>query len=164
MPPESYQGKSHSVFFGYITILAIAELSISALVVARFNSHHNYDSISERDRIRYVLLASCWTVFFCSTYIILVRRDGTRSFMTSASSHGTLFISTWFIWAAAAIAITELLARGLHCSVPTKSAYCPEIIALQSIAWIILTGVTSTIIFIMYYAIRYGVRSQQVSA
>jgi hypothetical protein len=47
-----------------------SQLGISAFLVDRFNIHHNFFRISERNRTRYVLFCSIWTILFIPISLI----------------------------------------------------------------------------------------------
>ena len=59
-----------------------------------YNSHHNYLSLSVRDRSRYILFTSCWTVFFSLFYLALSWHSSSNgSVLTSVLSHGLLYVA-----------------------------------------------------------------------
>lgn len=58
-----------------------------------YNSHHNYLSVNVRDRTRYILFTSCWTVLFSLFYLALfLHSASTGSVLTSVLSHGVLYV------------------------------------------------------------------------
>lgn len=65
------------------------QLAISAWLTSRYNAHHNYLSITERDRTRFLLFTSIWTVVISALY------SGfffglTDSVVSSVGSHAVL--------------------------------------------------------------------------
>ena len=55
----------------------------------RFNENDNYLDVAVRDRIRFLLFISWWTVFFCSIYGILFALSSSNA-LISVASHGVL--------------------------------------------------------------------------
>lgn len=71
-----------------------AQIAISGWLVGMYNSHHNYLSLSVRDRSRYILFTSCWTVFFSLFYLALFWHAASNgSVLTSVLSHGVLYVT-----------------------------------------------------------------------
>lgn len=70
----------------------LQQLSISAWLTSRFNSHHNFFNTSERDRTRFLLFTSIWTVVFSAVYTMLFFHSPDGSFLTSVGSHGILCV------------------------------------------------------------------------
>ena len=60
--------------------------------MSRFNLYHNYRNISERDRVRFVLFCSCWTVVFSILYGVLFFTMSTSIFV-SVLSHIVLCVT-----------------------------------------------------------------------
>jgi len=132
------------IFFGFI------ELSISAWLVSRFNANHNYVSTIERDRVRYLLFVSSWTIFFSFLFLILfLHSASTGSIMTGVGSHGIYLLFTWLFWSAGVAAITENLGGGLSCSNNRRFVYCNQLNALMAFAWIEWSLVTVAFAFVL---------------
>jgi len=55
MTVDNHVKRGHPIVFALILIFAIIELSISAWLTSKYNAHHNYHNISQRDRVRFVL-------------------------------------------------------------------------------------------------------------
>ena len=71
----------------------IQQLAISAWLVAKYEAHNNYPSIGVRDRTRFLLFTSSWTIFFSMFYLILfLHSASTGSIMTSVASHLLLYV------------------------------------------------------------------------
>jgi hypothetical protein len=69
------------------------QLAISAWLTSRFDRYHDYTGLTERDRTRFVLFASCWTIFFSVIYMLLfLHSASTGSAMTSVLSHAILCV------------------------------------------------------------------------
>ncbi|KAF9007954.1 hypothetical protein BDQ17DRAFT_1539681 [Cyathus striatus] len=139
--------RGHPIAFSFLILFAIIELSISAWLVSRFNAHHNYQNTTERDRVRYVLFCSTWTVVFSCLYLVLFLHSATGSVLTSVASH-TIFLSlSWILWVAAAAAVTQMLGGGLNCKTQDLFQYCGQLNALEGFAWLI--WILLTFIFIV---------------
>ena len=57
--------------------------------MSRFNLRHDYLSIDVRDRTRFLLFTSCWTIFFGLFYFALFLHS-TSGLLTSVLSHAIL--------------------------------------------------------------------------
>lgn len=55
----------------------------------QFNDNNNYFDVTVRDRIRFLVFASWWTVLFCSLYGLLFVRSSI-GLLLSVMSHGVL--------------------------------------------------------------------------
>lgn len=85
--PSNTHSDSHWLFL---------QLAISAWLVSHFNKHHNYSGTSERDRVRFLLFSSIWTVVFGALYMVLFWHSASGSVATSVLSHGILWASRIF--------------------------------------------------------------------
>ncbi|KIP03209.1 hypothetical protein PHLGIDRAFT_77973 [Phlebiopsis gigantea 11061_1 CR5-6] len=147
--------RGHPITLGLIIFFAIIELAISAWLTSRYNAHHNYLSVTERDRTRFLLFTSIWTIVLSSLYSVLFFHSATGSFLTSVGSHGIYMFLTWVFWLAGAAAITDTLGGGLNCG-RDSITYCGQLNSLEAFAWvefvlttfalvvILLRGVTAT--------------------
>jgi hypothetical protein len=169
MAIDKHIRRGHPIIFGLMVFFAIIELSISAWLVSRFNANHNFVSTTERDRVRYLLFLSCWTVFFSFLYLVLfLHSASTGSTLTSVGSHAIYLFITWLFWTAGAAAITETLGGGLNCSNNKRFVYCGQLNALMAFAWIEWSVVTVAFAFVLVRGIIVarrgdGYRSQLVS-
>lgn len=85
------------IIFGIIQVCSICsrslfgadsnQLALSAWLTSRYNMNHDYLNISERDRVRYVLFCSIWTVVFSFFFFILFIHSATGSVLTSVAAH-----------------------------------------------------------------------------
>ncbi|KAI0706158.1 hypothetical protein BC835DRAFT_1260474 [Cytidiella melzeri] len=129
--------RGHPITFGLIIAIAIIELAITSWLVSRFNAHHNYFSTDERDRTRFLLFASIWTIFFSFLYMLLFLHSASSgSVLTSVGSHGVFMFITWIFWTAGAAAITQTLGGGLNCGYVLGVTYCDQLNAAEAFAWI----------------------------
>lgn len=65
-----------------------AELNVFAhYALLILQARHDYFSLTERDRVRYTLFASIWTVVFSFLYLVLFMHSATGSVLTSVASH-----------------------------------------------------------------------------
>ncbi|KAI0789435.1 hypothetical protein C8Q75DRAFT_765639 [Abortiporus biennis] len=146
---DDHVRRGHPIVFGLIIGFAIIELSISAWLTARFNQHHNYPSTSVRDKTRYLLFASIWTIFFSLFYFVLFLHSPSSSVMTSVASHLIFLFVTWVFWLAGAAAITAALSGGLDCGHPGV-VYCGQQNALEAFAWIEWILVFFALVFVIF--------------
>jgi len=149
MAYDDHIRRGHPIVFGLILLFSIIELSISAYLTARYNHNHNYRSISQRDRVRFVLFCSTWTIVGCLFFILLFLHSAAGSIMTSVAAHLVFLIITWIMWTAAAAAVTEMTGGGLNCSTQTIFVYCGQLNALMAFAWIIWVLITLALIVVI---------------
>jgi len=149
MQIDNHIKRGHPIVFGLLIFFGIIELSLSAFLTSKFNQHHNYRNLSERDRVRFVLFCSTWTVTFSTLFLVLFLHSATGSVLTSVGAHLLFLTLTWIMWTAAAAAVTEMLGGGLNCSTQDIFVYCGQLNALEGFAWIIWILVTLTLIFVI---------------
>ena len=58
--------------------------------MSRFNLRHDFLSIDVRDRTRFLLFCSSWTIFFSLFYFALFLHSPTGGVLTSVLSHTVL--------------------------------------------------------------------------
>ncbi|EIW63824.1 uncharacterized protein TRAVEDRAFT_157574 [Trametes versicolor FP-101664 SS1] len=148
---DNHIRRGHPVIFGFIIFFSIIELAISAWLVSRFNLRHDYLSIDVRDRTRYLLFTSCWTIFFSLFYFALFLHSPTGGIMTSVLSHAVFLFLTWVLWTAGAAAITAALGGGLNCS--AHFTYCGQLNALEGFAWVVWIFVTFALLVVFFRGI-----------
>ncbi|KAF8221795.1 hypothetical protein L208DRAFT_1462280 [Tricholoma matsutake] len=161
--------RGHPIAFSILLLFSIIEIAISSWLVSRYNSHHNYRNFTNRDRVRYTLFASTWTVVGSIFYLILFLHSPDGSILTSVASHLVFLSLTWIIWTAAAISITTMLSGGLNCSTQKTFVYCGQLNALEGFAWMIWIIVTVVLIIVLIRGISAarrgdGYRGQLVMA
>ncbi|KAH9923683.1 uncharacterized protein B0H18DRAFT_459984 [Fomitopsis serialis] len=146
---DNHVRRGHPIVFGLIVFFGIIEVAISGWLTGMYNSHHNYLSHSVRDRTRYILFTSCWTVFFSLFYLALFWHSAsTGSVATSVMSHGVFLFITWVLWVAAAASITSALNGGLDCNI--HYTYCGQLNALEAFAWIEWIMITFALVVVFF--------------
>ncbi|PSS29777.1 hypothetical protein EW026_g6039 [Hermanssonia centrifuga] len=160
--------RGHPIVFGLLILFAIIELALSAWLTSRYNAHHNFPSTGVRDRTRFLLFTSIWTVFFSFLYMILFLHSASSgSVLTSVGSHGIFLFITWVFWIAGSAAITAALGGGLNCGRDPIN-YCDQLNALEAFGWIETVLTTFAILIVMFRGISAsrrgdGLRGQLVS-
>ncbi|KXN85993.1 hypothetical protein AN958_10603, partial [Leucoagaricus sp. SymC.cos] len=124
-------------------------LAISGWLVGRFNSHHNYHSLGERDRVRYFLFVSAWTVLLFPLFLFFF-----LSFAASVLSNIIFLLITWVIWLAASAALTESVGGGLNCSTNNVFRYCGQVNALIAFGWITWIFLTFALLCCIFLGVR----------
>ncbi|KAI0931228.1 hypothetical protein AcW1_001316 [Taiwanofungus camphoratus] len=145
--------RGHPIVFSIIIVFGIIEIAISGWLVGQYNSHHNFPSNSVRDRSRFLLFTSSWTVFFSLFYVALFQHflsDG--SILTSLLSHAVFLFITWVFWLAGAASITSSLGGRLNCS-HDHVPYCGQLNALEAFAWIEWAFITLTLVVVFLRAV-----------
>ncbi|KAK7464230.1 hypothetical protein VKT23_006396 [Stygiomarasmius scandens] len=151
---DSHLRRGHPITFGLMIVFGIIELALSAWLTSRFNARHDYSSLTERDRVRFVLFASCWTVVLGLFYGILFWHSSTGSVLTSVASHLVFLILSWIIWTAAAASVTEMLGGGLNCGNQNIFNYCGQLNALEAFAWLEWILITFALIVVLFRGIK----------
>ncbi|KAG7451975.1 uncharacterized protein BT62DRAFT_940988 [Guyanagaster necrorhizus] len=151
---DSHVRRGHTITFGLLILFAIITLSISAWLTSEFNKHGHQNGISQRDRVRYVLFASTWTIVFSTFYLVLFLYSATGSVLISIASHLIFLFLTWVIWTAAAAAITQNLGGGLNCKTQDVFVYCSQLNALEAFCWIEWVLVTLAILFVIVRGVQ----------
>ncbi|KIK29940.1 hypothetical protein PISMIDRAFT_26895 [Pisolithus microcarpus 441] len=103
------------------------QLAISAWLTSRFNARHDYFSVTERDRTRFILFASIWTTVLSLCYLLFFFAMPTNP-LSSVLSLMVFLILTWIFWTAGAASITATLGGGLNCR---------RLNAMEAFAWIL---------------------------
>ncbi|KAK0493228.1 hypothetical protein EDD18DRAFT_1181119 [Armillaria luteobubalina] len=156
MTLDSHVRRGHpiTIIFGFLILFGIITLSISAWFTSQFNEHGHQNGITQRDRIRYILFASTWTVVFSTFYLVLFLHFDTGSVLTSIASHFIFLFLTWVIWTAAAASITQNLGGDLDCKTEDVFVYCDQLNALGAFCWIEWILVTLAIFFVIFRGIQ----------
>ncbi|KAH8818566.1 hypothetical protein DL96DRAFT_1714864 [Flagelloscypha sp. PMI_526] len=149
MTVDSHIKRGHPITFGLLVLFGAIELALSAWLTARFNKRHDYSGITERDRVRFCLVASIWTVVFSIFYLVLFTYASRGGMLTSILSHIVYLSLTWVIWTAAAASVTELLGGGLNCNNQDEFSYCGQLNALEAFAWIEWLLVTFGLVIVL---------------
>ncbi|KIJ66548.1 hypothetical protein HYDPIDRAFT_86654 [Hydnomerulius pinastri MD-312] len=144
---DNHMRRGHPIVFGLIIFFSIIELAISAYLTARFNQHHNYFNVAERDRTRFLLFTSIWTLALSALYMFFFF-SMPSGVMSSVASHIGFLLLTWIFWTAGAASITAALGGGLNCRTQNVFVYCGQLNALEGFAWVIWILVTFAIIVV----------------
>ncbi|KAF5392172.1 hypothetical protein D9757_001605 [Collybiopsis confluens] len=150
---DSHIQRGHPVITFLLALFGIVELAISSWLTSRFNRFHDYTDLSERDRVRFTLFASTWTVSTALFIGLMFTFHSSASAATSILVHVVWLFLTWVIWTAAAAAITEMLGGGLNCNDVTGFNYCGQLNALEAFAWILWVITTLAFIVVIIRAI-----------
>ncbi|KAJ7184542.1 hypothetical protein C8R46DRAFT_1064372 [Mycena filopes] len=145
--------RGHPFTFGAIIFVGLIELSLSAWLTSRFNMLHNQRSLSERDRVRFTLFSSTWTVFLSALMLILFLHSPDGSVLTSVLTHLVFLGFTWIMWTAAAASVTEMLGGGLNCKTQDAYVYCNQLNALEGFAWLEWLLITFAIVVVLFRGI-----------
>ncbi|KAJ6567149.1 hypothetical protein B0H19DRAFT_1139715 [Mycena capillaripes] len=146
--------RGHPIIFGLIILFGLIELALSAWLTSRFNMLHNQRSLSERDRVRFALFTSTWTIFFSGLMAVLFWHSSDGSVLTSVLAHLIFLGFSWIMWAATAAAVTEMLGGGLNCKTQDAYVYCNQLNALEGFAWLEVLLVTFAIIVVLVRGIQ----------
>ncbi|KAJ6601003.1 hypothetical protein DFH09DRAFT_1020226 [Mycena vulgaris] len=149
MSMDTHVRRGHPITLGLIILFGIIELSLAAWLTSQFNKHKNERTLSERDRVRFTLFASTWTIAFSTLFLILFMHSANGSILTSVLSHLVFLGFTWIIWTAAAAAITQMLGGGLNCKTQDAFVYCNQLNALEGFAWVEWLLVTFAILVVI---------------
>ncbi|KAJ7778807.1 hypothetical protein DFH07DRAFT_796059 [Mycena maculata] len=146
---DTHVRRGHPITFGLIILFGIIELALAAWLTAKFNTLHNERSLTERDRVRFTLFTSTWTVFFSSLIVVLFWHSPDGSVLTSVLSHIVFLGFSWLMWTASAAAVTEMLGGGLNCKTQDVYVYCNQLNALEGFAWLEWLLVTFAIVVVL---------------
>ncbi|KAH8094641.1 hypothetical protein BXZ70DRAFT_350502 [Cristinia sonorae] len=145
MSYDHHVRRGHPITMGLIIFFSIIQLSISAWLTSQFNKHHNYLSISIRDKTRFILFTSIWTIVVAFLFMILFLHSAGGSVLTSVGSHAVFLFITWVFWLAAAASITAAYNGGLNCS-GNHIVYCGQQNAQEGFAWLLWVLTTFALI------------------
>ncbi|TDL28089.1 hypothetical protein BD410DRAFT_343691 [Rickenella mellea] len=150
MAIDKHVRRGHPIVFGLIIFFAIIQASLATWLTQRFNQHHNYLSVSVRDRTRFLLFTGWWTVFFSLWYLVLFWHAPSQgSVLTSVGSHGVFLLLTWIFWTAGAASITAALGGGYNCSrIDFSVPYCNQLNALEGEYTICCSAIINSQIFL----------------
>jgi len=155
MAVDEHVRRGHPILLGLIITIGIVELGISGFLTGRYNSRHDYPNRSIRDRARFLLFASIWTVFIGLFYLVLFLHSSSGSILTSVGSHLAFFALSWVFWTSGAAAITAALGGGHNCStLKYHLPYCNQLNALEGFAWVEWILFTFGLIVVIALAIR----------
>ncbi|KAG9096696.1 hypothetical protein FS749_007948 [Ceratobasidium sp. UAMH 11750] len=152
---DTHIRRGHPITFSLLIFFGIIEGAIATWLTTQFNRHHNYLSLSVRDRTRLITFTSWWTVLFCAILLALFMRSPTGSMTTSVLVHLVFLGITWVLWVAGAASITAALGGGNNCSnTQEQIVYCNQLNALEGFAWVEWILCTFAIFVVIVCAIR----------
>ncbi|KAN0135645.1 hypothetical protein V8E53_006536 [Lactarius tabidus] len=157
MSYSSFLKPGYYIFFVVIVVIAVIELSISAWLTSRYNSHHNFLTTTERDRVRFLLFCSIWTTLLSPIFPIVLSLESLEV-LSSVAAHLVFLFVSWVFWLSGAAAITQSLNGGLNCGL--HIVYCGQLNALEAFAWIEWVFLTFAFVFVIVLAVRAGQRGQ----
>lgn len=137
--------------FGLLIFFAFVEMIQVAVLVASGN-RHGYDTASLRDRLRFLLFVSLWTIILGGAYLagFLVAAG---SFLFSIASHTVFIVLTWIFWLVGAAALTGTLSG--HVSGGDASyAHPNQLNSAEAFSWIPFVLSTILLIGIISAAVR----------
>ncbi|AFR95104.1 hypothetical protein J008_02965 [Cryptococcus neoformans] len=154
--------RGHPAFMAALLVFAIIEGCITAYLVAQFNDDNSYPSHSYRDRLKFLVFTSWWTVVFAAAYMAAFLAAASN-FVSSIASHLAVWTVTWIFWLAAAASYTAALGGGMRCSV-SDVAHCSSLVAAEAFAWIEWIIMTIFFIFLLTIAGAALRRGDRLSA
>ncbi|KAJ7760084.1 hypothetical protein DFH07DRAFT_816830 [Mycena maculata] len=149
MTMDTHVRRGHPITLGLIIFFAIIELALAAWLTSQFNKFNNENGLTERDRVRFTLFTSTWTIVFSALFLILFAHSASGSILTSVLSHLVFLGFTWLLWTSSAAAITQMLGGGLNCKTQDVFVYCSQLNALEGIAWVEWILVTFAILVVI---------------
>ncbi|KAF8191642.1 hypothetical protein K438DRAFT_1675742 [Mycena galopus ATCC 62051] len=149
MGMSTHVRRGHPITFGLIIFFGVVELALSAWLTSKFNMLHNQRSLSERDRVRFTLFTTTWTIFSSGLLLILFWHSSDGSILTSVLSHLIILGFSWIMWTAVAASVTEMLGGGLNCKTQDAYVYCNQLNALEGFAWLEWLLVTFAIVVVL---------------
>ena len=146
MPLNDIYRRGYLVVFGMLILFSIITLSDSAFLVSKFNANNNYTNLGERDRVRFILFSSAWTLFTAAVYMVLFLIAPVRHRLTSVNvviMQQTYLFATWALWVIAASTIVSTLGGRLNCGTQSGGfVYCGQLTALEAFSWMIWAVLT----------------------
>ncbi|KAJ7215312.1 hypothetical protein B0H12DRAFT_1205670 [Mycena haematopus] len=149
MGMDTHVRRGHPITFGLIIFFGIIELALSAWLTSKFNMLHNQRSLTERDRVRFTLFTSTWTILFSGILLVLFWHSTDGSVLTSVLSHLIVLSFSWIMWTAVVSSVTSMLGGGLSCNHQNTYVYCNQLNALEGFAWVEWVLVTFAIIVVI---------------
>jgi len=157
MAYDSLLRRGYFIFFGVIVVIAVIELAISAWLTARYGSHRNFLSITERDRVHFLLFCSIWTTVLSPIFPVLLVQE-LALLTTGIAAHAIFLFLSWVFWLSGAAALTASLGGGLDCNF--GFIYCSQLNALEAFAWLECVVLTVGFIYVLVIAVRAQQRGE----
>lgn len=166
MSTEHAVRKAHPIAFGFVILFSFIEFLITTILISNYNSNDSYFSDSLRDRLKFLLFTSIWSLIFTSIYLFGIFKLPTNFLFSLASHAGFLFI-TWIFWLSGAAALSDTLS-GLSCGdmfltnarINVGIPYCHSLRAVQAFAWIEWI----TLSFVLAYIALIGSKAVKTGA
>ncbi|KAH9824935.1 hypothetical protein DFH28DRAFT_942277 [Melampsora americana] len=132
----------HPIGFSFIILFSFIEFLISSILISNYNSNDSYFSDDIRDRLKFLLFTSIWSLSLTSLYLYGSFKLSSSIFFSLISHSIFLFIS-WIFWFSASISISHSL-NGLSCGdlflidsrINVGIRYCDSLKAIEAFAWI----------------------------
>lgn len=147
--------------FGLLIFFGIIEGAITSWLVSQYNRQNNYPNNSFRDRLKFGVFTSWWTVALGAVYLGLFL-SGVGGVVSSVASHGAWLFLTWLFWLATAASITAMLGGGRRCGVDGFT-YCNQVVAAEAFAWIEWILISVMLIFVILLGFRSIRRGDRMS-
>lgn len=145
MNSDTHMRMGHPIVSSLIIFCSIIVLSISAWLTSCFTVDDNYFSLAERDRTRFLLFTSAWTIVFSVLYMLFFfYLPG--SVLGSVGSHIVFLFLTFIFWTSGATSITTVLGAELNSNTQRSIIYLDQLNALQGFAWVTEALVTFALV------------------
>ncbi|PVF91932.1 hypothetical protein CPB86DRAFT_744988 [Serendipita vermifera] len=160
MPVDPHIRRGHPILFGLLILFGIVEGAVTTWLTVHFNRNHNYGSVAIRDRVRFLVFTSWWTVFFSFIYLLLfLHSASTGSALTSVASHLIFLGFTWILWTAGTGSLTAALGGGINCSTVQRNVvYCNQLNAAEGFGWAEWLLTTIALVIACWCAVRASKR------
>jgi len=150
---DSYIKSGHTGTFVLLALLSVITAAISTWLAVKYHEHHNYISISVRDRTRLICFTS-WLSFILSVIYAGLFRI-TSSIVVSVGSHLVWLVLIWIFWTAGAASLTAALGGGVNCSnVSYQVVYCNQLNAEMGFAWACWIITTFALLALIVFGVK----------
>jgi len=150
MALENWVRRGHPILLAVIIFFSIIEGALATWLTVRYNQHHNWSSIAERNDARFLTFTSWWTVIVSFFIGALFWHNASGSVLTSVLAHVVVLGLTWIFWTAGAAAITAAIGGGYNCSrIDFQVTYCNQLNALMGFGWTVWLFVTVALFIVI---------------
>ncbi|KAI0731089.1 hypothetical protein C8Q76DRAFT_766512 [Earliella scabrosa] len=156
---DTHVRRGQPVLFVFIVIFSIFELVNAAWLVSRFDLLQDYPSLDVRDRTRFLVFVTSWTILVSLIYFTLFLRTPENGIWTKFHSHAAVVGTTWIFWTTGAVAITVAVGGWLDCG-SAVIMYCGPLNALEAFAWLSWTFVTFAFVVVLFRGTSLSGRSE----
>ncbi|OAV95342.1 hypothetical protein PTTG_03609 [Puccinia triticina 1-1 BBBD Race 1] len=162
--PAHHQSTLHRIIlpilFSLALLFSVIQFIITAVLVHDYDDH-GYPSGSHRDRLRFLLFTSCWSLLFLPIYLFANLRLLGHVLSSVASNLGFIAL-TWLFWLCAAASWTDVLGGTVQCGdlflnnqvIDISVPYCGASRAVQAFAWMLWLLFSAALIYITTVAFR----------